>query len=315
MRFKIKIKRLIKEMVNKFYIDCSNGLEDLVFLTSQGRSGSTLVSRLITSGGSFRNHHEPFHKEFVEEAKLLYYGRYIDKKANLPVERVFVDNIFKGKIYNHWIGMGTFSFYFRNRLVKAIRTNLYTGWIKENFPEIKVVILIRNPFAVAESWINVNFANPYQYRALFVKQESLMIKLPHDVKELFKSQLSLKEQLIFNWCLEYFILFKDLNPRDYKLLVFERLLEDSEKEMKELLNFIDVPYHDNWKGVLIKPSMTTSKNSSARVEPGKLHEKWRTTWTENEIARGRRIMTLFGFQDVYANSFPNKAQFTSLYNK
>lgn len=309
------IKRVVKEILNKVSVNRVSGLEDVTFLTSQGRSGSTLVSRLITSGGNFRNHHEPFNKAFVAEVEPFEYGRYIPKSANLNQEKNIVSKVLSGKIYNHWIGMGTLSFFYKKRLIKAIRANLFTPWLKNNFSEIKLVVLIRNPFAVAESWINVNFGNGKRLLQTIKDQPSLVDSLPKEAQKQITQEMSLKERLIFNWCVEYYMLFKDLNPSEYKLLVYERLLEDSEKEMKELLGFINVPYHDKWKIVLNKPSMTTSKNSLARTQPGKLHEKWRTSWTEDEIARGRNIMGLFGFQDVYANSFPNKVQFTSLFSK
>ena len=65
--------------------------------------------------------------------------------------------ILSGGIRNIWVDGANRKVIARKRLVKEIRVNLMLRWIHNNFPDIPVVFLMRNPCAVANSWLTLGW--------------------------------------------------------------------------------------------------------------------------------------------------------------
>ena len=79
--------------------------------------------------------------------------------------------ILSGKIRHEWIDKFNRRIFSRRRLIKDIRAQLFLKWIKYNFPEIPILLLLRHPCAVANSRLKLGWGATLND---FLVQEALM---------------------------------------------------------------------------------------------------------------------------------------------
>ena len=147
-------KKLICQPAFKFFLDADDG-KDIVFLSSTARSGSTWIQNVISGADDFRVMFEPFNYKKTRGLRHLPYRNYLSSEDQ--DEQIFkgVDKILRGRFRNKWLDRDNQCHFPKKRFIKAIRSNWMLSWIKQNFPEVKQVFLLRNPFSVADSFIRM----------------------------------------------------------------------------------------------------------------------------------------------------------------
>lgn len=129
-----------------------------VFLTGTGRSGTTLLANVLNHDKSYRVMFEPFSPVHVGLLKQWHYKQYLradnrEEKFLGPARRIL-----SGKIRHGWIDKLNRKIVARKRIIKDIRTQYMLPWIKHNFPEIPIVMLLRHPCAVANSRLRLGWS-------------------------------------------------------------------------------------------------------------------------------------------------------------
>lgn len=144
----------LRKLPQHFIFDTGD-YRQTVFLAGVGRSGTTWVQEIINSRNDFRVIFEPFHQQKVDlpgDWNPKQYLRYNDQRDKFLKTAAC---ILSGNIKNKWTDQFNRKIIARKRLIKAIRSNLVLKWIKYNFPEISLILLLRHPCAVANSKLKV----------------------------------------------------------------------------------------------------------------------------------------------------------------
>ena len=142
--------KYVSDLAPRFFFDLAR-YDQTVFLAGTGRSGTTWLEDLINFDGSYRVMFEPFHTRRTDVLREWNYRQYL-RPTNLDEKFVHpATQILSGKVRSKWIDQFRCRPIVTRRLIKDIRANLILKWIKHNFPEIRIVLLLRHPCAVASS--------------------------------------------------------------------------------------------------------------------------------------------------------------------
>ena len=123
----------------------------ILWVIGDGRSGTTWVQEMISRRYRFRMMYEPFHPEsgklFTDYSPNLYIPPF---DRNHPLLGA-AGQVFSGLYCTDFTDSGNRLFGHRGLIIKDIFANLLAGWAMSQFPDIKIVLLVRNPVSVALS--------------------------------------------------------------------------------------------------------------------------------------------------------------------
>lgn len=316
------IKKLISVIRKKLRIEsivfdnhCKLG--DTVFLSSMGRSGSTILSDIINYDNSYRILFEPFRSDMVREAKDFVYPLYLRPDNKDPHYLDPARKIILGKVHSKWIDTENKTVFPKRRLIKDIRTNLYLKWIHNNFPEMKIVLLLRHPCAVVASWLAADFGDGKRGRDRLLAEDSFVNDMDARILSEYSKVESTFERLIFFWCISYLIPFQQFKEDEIHLVFYENLITDPINELEGLFSFLNYDYSEaKALDVLTKPSSTTNKDKSHFRKGEVKINGWKNKFSPDEVDRAYEIMSLFGMEALFDSetSIPNRKAVTHLFN-
>jgi len=235
-----------------------------ILITSMGRSGSTWLADLINHKKKFNEVFEPFFPGNVPEAKPFGYYRFLESSNKNTEFPKLASLLMSGKIRNKWLDSGVVESGNKKILVKDIRTNLMLDWIKHNFPQLKIILLIRDPFEVANSWVRLNWkkiplSDDYDIDVI-LKQRQLLKSFPEIAGLVgdYKNNTHF-ESVILEWCiLNYVPLIQHtMNPDLCHIVSYNQLLGHPKRELKKVFNFIGEEFDENVLGKINSKSRTT----------------------------------------------------------
>lgn len=275
-----------------FCFNLNTDLKNTILLIGSGRSGTTIISNIINYQNSFRYLFEPFklEKEMFsgKHGSYLRPGQYDQKKHKI------IEKILSGRIQSFQVNKFNKKLFSRKRIIKDISSHFMVGYIKKNFPQVSIVALIRNPFAVIDSQIN----NNWQYG--FVKSNEL-------IEDYFKKQ----KELIYNvyakgseyeknmlwWCVRNYVLIKE-TPKKELITFYEEYIFNPEKEIRRLFYYLNIEYKKNVLSVLKKPSQTSSEKN---IRKERLLCKWQERIPDEEIKKCKKIISAFNLDKIYGD--------------
>lgn len=273
-------------------IDYAKG-ENLIFLISQPRAGSTLTQRILGSHPDIHTQSEPWvmlHPMYALKPQGLQAA--FDSGLYATALRDFIGSLPGGEAqYRNSIALAYSSFYNsilekHNKKYFLDKTPRYYHIIpelSEYFPESKFIFLWRNPAAVVSSvllsWVNTNWHNLTLYK------EDLL-KAPHLILE----GMSL------------------LGDRAW-VLHYEKLVSEPEKITKDLCGFLGLDYNPTMinYGESEKPSWNLGDSGKAinSNQPDPSHiEKWKVILKHPQAWRivseyisglGREVIVKMGY--------------------
>lgn len=298
------IEKVKNKIIKNIFIDSNIDYKNTILLAGSGRSGTTWVSDIINYDNEYRYIFEPFHPRRVSFSKDFGDRKYIhpDKKDSALYEKFLY--ILSGQIRNSWSDNYNKKLISEKRLIKEIRLNLCLKWIKNNFPEIPIILLIRHPFPTAISQDKFNLHTDLDD---YLSQEDLMndylSKFKSDIEEAKKK--SDFEKNIFIWCIENYLPLKLLKRGEILITFYENFCSAPEDEIKKTFSYIGKKFNSDVFENLKRPS-AVSRNWSAVNTGDDLINGWKKRITSDQIKAGKDIMSLFGMENFYAdNSFPN----------
>jgi hypothetical protein len=291
--------RKIGQGIRPVLIDYGDHRET-VFLAGTGRSGTTWVANIINYANTYRLLFEPFHLgkvDIISHFRLKQYLRPDNCKRDF-IEPAKV--ILSGNIRNAWVDKFNRKMIARKRLVKDIRANLLLKWIKTNFPEIPIILLLRHPCAVAYSRIELDRGIHFPAAVEeFLVQDELM----EDFLDPFRSEIenaqSVFERQVFIWCIENYVPLKQFRTGEIHLAFYENFCTNPEQEIGRLFSFLGTTYSEKVMRAVKKPS-AVSRKESAVYAGGSLIESWKKHITDEQVQKAVEILSLFGLQSVYS---------------
>ena len=300
-RMRRRINQLSKKLPTRSIVfDGNVGLEDTVILASMGRSGSTLVSSIINCDNTYRLLFEPFRFDRVREAKHFVYPFYLRPENTAPHLFRDAQKIMTGNVHAQWIDQENKAVFPKKRLIKDIRINMMLKWLHNGFPKVKIVLLVRHPCAVVESWMAARFGMGPVACERLCANEWFMEDINGSIMDEYRRAEPGFESLVFLWCVSYWVPFHQLGKDEVHLLFYEDLLIDPQKELEALFSFLGQSYNPRKAlRVLTQPSSTTRANSDVFLK-GYKFDSWRAHVTSGQLDRMYEIMSLFGMEKLYS---------------
>lgn len=229
-----------------------------VFLAGSGRSGTTWISEIINADRSFRYIFEPFSCRKTPEWQTFEFQQYFARTHQDSRALDAATQILSGRVHNAWVDSQNRTLLARRRLVKDIRTNLMLGWLKEHFPGMPMVLLVRNPLAVVASRRRLGWGPTMNL--------DRMRRMPKLIEDYLDPWMGFIEgnaedefaMQVINWCIEHLVPLRQLREGEFWLVHYERILEDPEGQMAQLFNYLGLSANPRHLRQLKRPSATAS---------------------------------------------------------
>ena len=126
------------------------------------------------------------------------------------------------------------------------------GWIKENFPGVPILFVIRHPLQVISSWQKFGWGiealgerSDYE---IVISQKQILKDYPIIEKAINKFNIKTNfEKFLFLWCIYHYVPLQQLMPNGMHIIFFENLLINPMKEFTKIFNFLE--YNPNFKKI------------------------------------------------------------------
>ncbi len=258
-----------------------------ILLSSSGRSGSTWLQNIISESDRFRVMFEPFDPTRCPLGDQWKYKQYVGANDNMPRLRQVAKKVLLGKIHNTWVDQDNTVFLPNRRLLKDIRTNLCLAWLKKQFPNVRVIFLLRHPIEVAKSRMRIGWGSDLDF---FFNQRSLMERHFTQEEDFLRSIGDPFLKQIAYWGIENIVPLRELSSNDATVVAYEDLVAFPEQEITRIMHSQSLQIPKSLQSVLERKSRTTAACTN---EPVSL--------TDSQIKSAMEILTRFELDKIYAS--------------
>jgi hypothetical protein len=172
-------------------------------------------------------------------------------------------------------------------LVLESRANLWLGWLRRQFPDVRLVWVIRHPCAVASSQLLIEG----QSRLLMYLRRSILV---HDFLAPYADAIGRAddpfEKHVYAWCIKQLVPLRQLSGSDVHVVFYEDLVRRTEEESARLSDLLGHPC-----GPLNK-----------RDELLRVLDLWRAHVADGQRRRAAEILATFGLNGLYDGDIPNR---------
>ncbi len=238
---------------------------------------------------------EPFFKKNIPLVRDWNYNQYLREDNSNAKFLSSAKTILSGEIRHRWIDQFNRKFLVRRRIIKDIRANLILKWIKQNFPQIPIILLLRHPCAVANSKVKLGWNSQIDD---FLLQEELMADFLNPFKKEIENATDTFDKHVFKWCIENYVPLRQFNEGEILVTFYENICHDPQKEIERIMSFIGKSSFPQSYNNFSKPSSMSRKDSAIKTGEN-LINSWRKNITNNKIKRAVEILTIFGLHKIY----------------
>ena len=300
------INQLKEKISSAFPIDIADR-NKTIFIAGMGRSGTTWVAETINYSNEFRILFEPFFPAKTKQLKDYQYIQYI--RPNNKKDKYFspASSIIRGEIRNQWIDQFNKKYIYTKRLIKDIHCNLMLGWIKENFPGVPILFVIRHPLQVISSWQKLGWGiealgerSDYE---IVISQKQILKDYPIIEKAINKFNIKTNfEKFLFLWCIYHYVPLQQLMPNGMHIIFYENLLINPMKEFTKIFNFLD--YNPNLKKInkiINLPSSTNFQKRNIDSSKDILSNGWKQKFIIEDQYKCFELLSYFNLSGLYDN--------------
>lgn len=289
-----RIPKPVKSLIRAQFID-AGGIDRAVFVAGSHRSGTTWAAAALNYDGRYRDMYEPFNGDRVAENARFTYGLYLRPDDPAPEYAAAVEDVLSGRLRNATVDQRNRKFFATSRIIKETHANLWIAWLHRRFPSVRIVMVVRHPFATAQS----RRAKGWKTRLEpFLNQTALLDDHLGPLVEVIRGARGDFEQHVANWCVQHYIPFRQLGRGDVHVLFYEDLCVHADRVLEETCAFIGRPYQASALDTLWKPTFTARKDSPIRSGAAQLDE-WRQKVSADELVAGMALLRSFDLDRVY----------------
>jgi hypothetical protein len=291
----------------------------VIWLIGDGRSGTTWVSSLLNYNKTYREMFEPFHPYLVTGMDCIVPHQYMrpDDEHHCLLEAA--ESVFSGRLLHHRVDRNNRALCYTGLLIKDIFANLFACWAAQHFPTVKIVLLVRNPFAVALSkfvkkdwsWL----ADPEK----LLNQQALYqdyLQPFEDLVRITGRSGDFIQQQILSWAIINFIPLRQFRPEQIDILFYEEVLVDPVREVGRILSGVNreqnrQPVHIP-QNIIERPSNVAGRESTLLTGRCPV-AAWKNELTTGQIDAGYNILSRFGLDTLYdEDSVPDRRVLTDI---
>ena len=211
--------------------------------------------------------------------------------------------VFSGTFFHRRVDQGNLKLVYNRLLIKDIFANLFAYWAYEHFPHLKIILLIRNPFAVALSKYKVRDWPWMKDPKKFLDQSDLLEDYLSPFEDMIRQVGdSFLERQILIWSIIHYVLLLQFNSNSLCTIFYEDFYRNPERELLRIANFksdrgvqaiqaIDPQ-------VLNRPSKV-SGNQSNIIKGNSPIDAWKNEIPIEQIDKGYKILNRFGLDCLY----------------
>lgn len=283
------------------FIDKNQG--ENIFLLGSGRSGTTWCEEVLNHDLRLRIIFEPFHmtRGLVRSQPAPW--EWVDPEAESPEVHKNLSHLLYGNFRNKWVDSWNLKRFrvYTGRCFKAIRAHTFVGYIARNFPDIKLIYIMRHPLGALASYLHRDWPSRTDE---FLSQKSLTEGLlaPHLS---FIKQLSTKAELTtLRWCLENYIALYQLGHTQAKahVVFYEDMVIQPERELQRFADFLGPTFRLPNIAQTHKPSFHSKLTDKDYLDTKRI-EKWKQLLSEADQQAAMRVVEQFRLDAIYDMGF------------
>jgi len=298
---KIMNKRLI---LSRIFFEKDHDIDKAIILAGTGRSGTTWLSEILMNLLNYRLMFEPFNPRKVNIFKDIPNKLYIPpNEDNEEYFRKF-EQILTGSIGNRWINQDNRVFKPKGRIIKTIRANLFLKWLRNNFPSVPIVFILRHPCAVVLSRYRKGWAG--KDLEIIMKQDKLIEDFLNPYLDVINGANTTFQKIACIWCIENYVPLNSMKNTEWILINYEDLVLNPEVEINKILKYSKIDLVVDKDSIKSTSSLTVKKDS-AIIEKQDPLKTWKTSLTKSEIKEILEIVEGFSLNKLYnENVLPNR---------
>lgn len=239
-------QRARRRLECRFYLDWAPQ-DECLLINGLGRSGTTWLGGMLQNLGHCRSIFEPFFPRYVSASQPLGYFPYIDSDCGNAEQIEYARRVLRGSIRNRWVDRDNRPACYRRRLIKEIRASYMLPWLKGIYPGLKVVLLVRDPYAVYRSWEKLGWlGNRKRRKEIFALHNLLdneaFVNRYTEWAEYGKSiypDMGARA-FFFDWFTSILTPLAELDTATYYLMSYDELNTNPVSGMQDLLYWLDI---------------------------------------------------------------------------
>lgn len=292
--------------------------DEVIWLLGHPRSGTTWLAELINHDQRLRDMFEPIRPQRVEQTSFLRCHQYVRPGTDFPQLHELMSDVFSGRLTHARVDFANRRPLYRGLIVKDVFSNLLARWTTEEFPEVRPVLLIRNPFAACVSMLK----RPRWYWPLdpadLLTQAHLVedhLDPVRDVLERAAAEGTELERALATWAVVNLVPLRQFDAHELHVCFYEEWYAEPERRLSELLAFTGRSGTESdltlSREQIDKPSrMASGGNVVQNASPV---ATWRSALTDEEVTRGTRLLTELGIGELYGDGTqPDRAALARL---
>lgn len=280
-------------------IDTFDGPESTLLISGAARSGTTWLAEVLNQDCRSRLIFEPFLPHAVPLARIFPPYPYVPPDCEDPARVQAALAILRGEVRADSVHRGNPCEVSRRRIVKDVRTNLMLAWLHRLMPGMPIVLLIRNPYAVARSRDKMQWQTHLDD---LLAQGELVRDHPRiaEVAESIDRSDSF-QQMIFLWAVLHYVPLRQLPPGAVVAVCYENLILRPEHELRRLCCRLGRPFDPGALDHVVIASKTTTfqRNFTRRRDRMRMIFGHQRDLSGDDIRRGQAILGAFGLADWY----------------
>ena len=286
----------IDHAVRSVHVDLGGDASTTTMIAGTGRSGTAWAVNIANYDNAARYLFEPFNPYEVPVCARFRYRQYLRPDDVDPAYVEPARAVITGRVRNPWVDRFNRRLVSRRRIIKEIRANLMLKWLKNRFPEMKLVLMLRHPCADANSRLRLGWRSHVDE---LLGQPDLVADHLLPFRSVIRSAGSPFEEYVVFWCIENYVALRQLNRADVHLIFYEELCARPREAVERLFAFLGRPVTPAVFRRLAQPS-ELSREESAVMSGASLLDDWRAQVSPEVVARAMRILASFGLDAIYS---------------
>ncbi len=296
----------------------SDKVNEKVWIIGDARSGTTWLAELVNSRSQFQFVFEPVHpRRSKEMARIELFTYRSPNQKDHKLERFF-QNIFSGKVFTPGSKISEMALICPDKiLVKDIFAHLIVKWVLERVNGLKVLVLVRHPFAVALSKRKFAGGAWKEDPVSFLGDRGLYDNYLKPYKSVIRQTNTYFEKQVAIWSIVHSVLFQQLEKDDYLLTFYEDICRQPRKELTCIMNYLGENEDSVENALLNIDKVSKSSSQSGQRKGGRENYSiWREQISEDEYEGGMKILRTFKLDGIYGDGIdPDKSGITDFIKK
>ncbi len=280
--------------------------DEKVFILGDGRSGTTWLMEILNFDNRYRVLWEPFWGfEFDPPLPQNSHFPFPDS----PGLRNQLSRAFGGSYISRRVTNAFPRLLYRGLLVKDINSHLIIAKILEAVPDLRMVYIVRHPFAVAMS----KELHSQTGRFDWLTKPSYFTKQSDRIRSTLVDQLDLLEEIerqnnprlirVAVWCILHTMVFIACRKTPFEFVLYEHMVSDPDTEVRDLFNRLGFGrrhsiYEDTVRLRFREKSRTTIGANSIKATRRGI-PSWQEMWSDKDVEQGLDLLTAFELDYLY----------------